>query len=140
MYCILKICLGILEILGLSAFAEICIDVVIPTRFSASMYGLYAGSYEVAIPSRASVKILLEAMDFEKDVLNHYVALCGVNVVVPLEHPCWAREWCFRQGGEIKTCPWCLLPYHSTCIGESDCGCRLRLSNRFVKFGIIIHE
>ena len=48
------------------------------------------------------MKILLEAMDVEEDALNHFVALCGVNVVVQLEHPCWAKEWYFNQGGEKK--------------------------------------
>ena len=40
------------------------------------------------------------------DTKNHFVALCGVNVEVPLEHPCWAKKWYFNQGGEIKTCLW----------------------------------
>ena len=70
------------------------------------MYGVYAGIYEVKNPSCDSKKILLEAMDVEEDALNHFVALCGVNVVVPLEHPCWAKKWYFNQGGEIKTCAW----------------------------------
>ena len=59
-------------------------------------------------------------MDVEEDALNHFVALCGVNVVVQLEHPCWAKEWYFNQGGEKKTCnqrevvPFCMGAYVNT--------------------------